>query len=85
MAVDERSEDDFPREIDIVYETRASLEEECLEKNEEEVREIIEAGESEPLHGAMCIIETRVEVVFRAEEELLTGDADDPSLREKSA
>jgi hypothetical protein len=85
MAIDERSEDNFPPEIDALLEARASEEKEYLDENEEEVREIIETEETVVTNAGMSIVKTHVELVFRAEEELATGDADDPPLSEKSA
>jgi hypothetical protein len=80
MSTEKRNDENIPPLTDAYYERLASQEEFYLEETEEELRMILESGDSPPLHSESLREEREYAV-----EEFITGDSDDASLSEGAA
>ena len=86
MSIDKSDDENIPVHTEDYYEELASQEELYLEETEEEVRAILISDDPSltDANNNSCIAESLDEQLHHAAEELITGDSDDPPLREET-
>jgi len=95
MSLYKNDEENIPADNEAYYEAAACQEEIYLEEVEEEVRAILIFGDPPPsqrqemrsmsdANNDFCVVESLDEQLDHAAEELITGDSDDPPLREET-